>query len=165
MGKFSSSAKKVLNGGASAGGKAAAGVAKGSWAITKLTFKIGGKTVYYFLPDKVKNVVEKANPGRCAFCNKPLVAGKGGVVQGDSVHKKCLKNQTDDAVEKYESVMEVNNTHYDSKGRNINTTIHHDCGCNQHNMFHNCPGLEGQRINVREKPTDRQQHQKGRWGR
>jgi hypothetical protein len=165
VGKFSGAAKKILKNGAGAGGKAAAGIGKGGFAVTKVAFKLGGKTIYYFVPDKVKNIVEKGKPDRCSFCNKPLIAGKGGVVQGDSVHKKCLKSQLDDSVSKYESIMDIDNSIYHDDGRNKNTTIHNSCGCNQHNMFHNCPGLEGQRINVREKPTDRQQHQKGRWGR
>ncbi len=126
-------AKKVALGTAKLTGKAIVGT-------TKLSFKAAGKGVTYFVPDAIKSKIARAKPGRCVSCNKPLVAGKGGVVNGDNVHKKCLNTLLTESVSTYEAAIQ-HGIQYDRRGKNMNGVRHESCGCNTLNLRHSphCP--------------------------
>jgi len=126
-------AKKVLLGTARLTGKAIIGT-------TKVTLRAGGKSVGYFIPEGVKTHVGKVKPGRCEHCGKQLLTGKGGVVNGDNVHKRCLKDLVNSSVEKYEKAIQ-HGIEYDQRGQNIKGIRYESCGCNTNNLRHTprCP--------------------------
>ena len=129
-----------------------AGRADKALNTVKFTFKVGGKTLVFFIPKKYKarlsKLADKAKgEHNCVECNKRL---KGS----DRMCLPCAKNLKDEVDSKFPAPKTI--SLYDSRGRNVNTNKHYSCGCNMLNTFHNCVYMDGQRIrdNIRKKPGE-----------
>lgn len=182
MGLFDKTPKEIAQAvasGAWSASKAAGKLGlKSAWTTTKITAKVGGKTVYFFVPDRMKNVGSKISDASrrqlCAKCNKPIIPGKKGSHEGDNLHKGCMGEWLKDAAQGYETLYHEDGRNrkslYDEHGKNKNTNLHLPCGCNKHNIFHNCSEYKGQRTaaNVAKGNAWRDSHSKddnGRWSR
>lgn len=87
------------------------------------------------LKDLPNNVVSRLKNGKCANCGKSLVNGNKKDVAACS-RPACIREMKEN-VNRLISIEEL------KKQR----AAHHSCGCNKHNIYHNCDNLNGERIN------------------